>query len=115
MLSHLQTDMGIAGTAKSWLRSYLAGRSEVISCAGHSSSSRPVTGAVPQGSVLGHLLFCIFTQPLEKIIQRCNLSFYFYADDTQLYLSFDPYESQAAEARNQIPERPHTKRNLSSS
>ena len=99
LLSRLQTDMGITGTALSWFRSYLTGRSQVVSCAGHTSSSRRVTCGVPQGSVLGPLLFCIYTQPLEKIIQRHNLSFHFYADDTQLYFSFDPSEAQTAVAK----------------
>jgi len=69
----LQTDMGITGTALSWFRSYLAGRSQVVSCAGHTSASRPVTCGVAQGSVLGPLLFYIYTQPLEKIIKNRNI------------------------------------------
>jgi len=99
MLSRLQTHMGITGTALLWFRSYLAGRSQVVFYAGLTSSSRTVTCGVPQGSVLGPLFFSIYTQPLEKIIQRHNVSFHFYADDTQLYLSFDPSESQAAAAK----------------
>jgi len=91
--------MAIAGTALLWLRPYLAGRSQVVSHAGHTSSSCAVTCEVSQRSVLGPLIFCIYTQPLERIIQRHNLSFHFCADHTQLYLSFDRSESQAAVAK----------------
>jgi len=48
---------------------------------------------------VGPLLLCINTQPLQKIIQRHSLSFHFHADDTQLFLSFDPSEAQAAVAK----------------
>jgi len=62
----------------------------------HTGSDRPVTCGAPKGSVLEPLLFCIYMQLLEQVIQRHNFSFPFYADDTQLYLSFDPSEGQAA-------------------
>jgi len=77
-------------------RPSLAAQSNVVSCAGHTSSSLPVTSGLPQGSVLGPLVFCIYTQLLDAIIQRHNFSFHNYASGTPLYLSFDPFIAQAA-------------------
>jgi hypothetical protein len=99
LLNRLATDVGVTGIALSWFRSYLSDRTQVVSCADNLSSSRPVTCGVPQGSVLGPLLFCIYTRPLEQIIERHKIQYHFYADDTQLYLSFDPSDAQSAMAR----------------
>jgi len=87
LLSRLATDVRVKGITLSWLMCYLSDRTQVVSCADDLSSSRPVTCGVPQGSVLGQLLFCICTRPLEQIIERHKIQHHFYADETQLYLS----------------------------
>ncbi|XP_027140117.1 uncharacterized protein LOC109140565 [Larimichthys crocea] len=83
-------NMGITGTAHSWLESYLAGRSFNVSWQGRLSLTHTLSTGVPQGSVLGPLLFAIYTTSLSHVIRSHGFSYHCYADDTQLYLSFQP-------------------------
>jgi len=85
----LETDVGDSGVTLSWFRSYLPGRSQSVSCADCTSPCHAATCGVPQGSVLGPLLFCIYTRPVELTLQKHDISYYFYADKTQLHLPFD--------------------------
>ena len=82
--------MGISGMALSWFESYLTGRSFNVSWQGQLSAPHRLTTGVPQGSVLGPLLFAIYTTSLGSIIRSHGFSYHCYADDTQLFLSFPP-------------------------
>lgn len=59
-----------------------------------------LTCGVPQGSVLGPFLLSSFVLPLEQLICRYDVDFHFYADDTQLYLSFEHRDNQHIQTLN---------------
>ena len=90
LLDRLRDCFGITGNVLSWFKSYLTGRYQRVSINGQLSSSSLLHFGVPQGSVLGPILFSIYTSPLCQIIERHNLSYHIYADDTQLYMSLEP-------------------------
>ena len=90
LLSRLQLRYGITGQALFWLKSYLCNRTQTVSINNVLSSSRTLDFGVPQGSVLGPILFSLYTAPITDIICSHGLNYHLYADDTQLYLAFDP-------------------------
>ena len=71
-----------------WFRSYLLSRTSIVAASGFKSSSFSASCGVPQGSVLGPLLYIMYTTPLSSFISNSPVSHHLYADDTQLYLSF---------------------------
>ncbi|KAL0195032.1 hypothetical protein M9458_008604, partial [Cirrhinus mrigala] len=95
LLSTLSS-LGITGIPLRWFESYLTGRSFRVAWGGEVSKAHHLATGVPQGSVLGHLLFSIYTTSLVPIIQAHGFSYHCYADDTQLYLSFQPDDPTVA-------------------
>ncbi|KAL2089307.1 hypothetical protein ACEWY4_013995 [Coilia grayii] len=84
------SNIGITGIAHCWFKSYLPGRSFEVSWQRKLSSTHTLSTGVPQGSVLGPLLFAIYTTLLGRVIRSHGFSYHCYVDDTQLYLSFRP-------------------------
>ena len=75
---------GIKGNAKYWLRSFLMDRKQYTSLTGKDSNSQEITHRVPQGSVLGPLLFIIFINDLNLSVTSSKV--HHFADDTNLLL-----------------------------
>ena len=82
LLSKLE-HYGIRGPILDWFESYLSNRQQFVFCNGIQSSTRTITCGVPQGSVLGPLLFLIYINDLPNISDK--LQFYLFADDTNIY------------------------------
>src|ERR1043165_3342686 len=77
------------GPALNWFSTYLSPRTQSVYLNGNYSSSALLTCGVPQGSVLGPLLFTLYTTPLGTLLNNYSLGYHLYADDTQIYISFD--------------------------
>ena len=67
---------------------YLPGRTLPVDVRGAQSSERSLRSGVPQGSVVGPILFLLYTSPLGDLLRRHGMEYDLYADDTQLYITF---------------------------
>ena len=81
---------GIAGKRLEWMSSYLSGRYQTVTIDGKLSAPVQMNFSVPQGSVLGPKFYTMYTTPVGAICKKHGLEYHFYADDSQLYLSFKP-------------------------
>lgn len=90
LLERLRVSFGFDGRALSWFRSYLSDRSQHVRCGGRRSVASAVVCGVPQGSVLGPILFIIYTADLAGVVADCGLSSHQYADDNQIFGSCSP-------------------------
>ena len=93
LLRRLEFTFGIHGHALDWIGSYLAERSQFVRVGDQQSVSSVVEFGVPQGSVLGPILFSLYISPVANVITSFGVNHIQYADDTQLYISLQDSNS----------------------
>lgn len=96
--------MGFSQSSVTLLKNYLAQRMQYVRLNNSNSQLMAVTKGVPQGSILGPLLFVIYTSTFHRNIKHCSMQTY--ADDTQIYYSF--WLNDRIEAVKKINEDLHT-------
>ena len=74
ILLHKLKSYGIRGIAHHWFKSFLSSRTQYVAISGHNSSLKLISNGVPQGSVLGPLLFLLYINDLNNAIQYSTIS-----------------------------------------
>ena len=95
LLERMEVYFGVTGRALQWLSSYLTQRRQCMKMDGVLSPVSMLPSGVPQGSVLGPVLFSAFIAPLADVIDSFHISHHQYADDTNLYHSFSASDQQS--------------------
>ena len=84
-------DFGLCGPVRRWFQSYLSNRTSQIGVSGSASTKTLLKYGVPQGSVIGPQVFIYYSYTIGQIIRKHSIQYHIYADDVQLFLTFDPY------------------------
>ena len=91
---------GIRGTAYNWFESYLSNRKQCVSYNGVKSSMKPIKCGVPQGSILGPLLFLIYINDLINVCKKSSP--YLFADDTNLFVNGNNLEDMVNSLNHEL-------------
>lgn len=93
LFRRLEFSYGITSSALSWIQSYLSDRCQRVAVGSELSESQEITIGVPQGSVLGPRLYCLFSKPIGQICDLHDMDYHCYADDSQIYIVVEPRQN----------------------
>ena len=91
LLRKLKNQFGIQDIELRWFKSYLTNREQVCPVNGHTSSPKKIRCGIPQGSILGPLLFLLYVNDMPDYLKKTTP--YLYADDTQISSSSEDIET----------------------
>jgi len=92
-VSRLESDYGVQSDVLKWIQSYVMDWKQFLKLGRHTSSTRPCTAGVPQGSVLGRLLFTAYVSPNGHVNESFSIGYHQFADDIQLFVAADRADS----------------------
>ena len=95
LLCRLQKSYGLCGSVLGWFTSYLSGHSQYVRTSATNSTPSAVLYVVPQGSVLGPILFVLYTADVLQLVRDHDLIPHAFADDTQILGICCPSDSVA--------------------
>ena len=102
LIAKLKKVYGLKSNVINWFKSYLSDRTFTVTINGERSSKCYLRIGVPQGSILGPILFILYTKELSVIAKKHGFSIHLYADDTQLYIEFNPLVQNFSDIEERI-------------
>ena len=95
LLDVFQQRYGVSGSVLAWFESYLQHRRYHVRVHDSTSDESCLEQGVPQGSIIGPQCFNMYLQPVCDILQKYDVRYHIYADDIQIYCSFNPRVTQS--------------------
>ena len=99
LLDRLSISFGLSGSAFDWMQSFIVGRTQTVHYCGSVSRCVVVHSGVAQGSVLGPLLYVVYTADIQRLVVSLGFGMHLYADDTQFHGSCKPADAADLAAR----------------
>ena len=99
LLNRLSISYGISGSAFDWMQSFIVGRTQTVHYGGSVSRRAQLRSGIAQGSVLGPILYVLYTADVQKLVESFGFRVHLYADDTQFHDSCKSTDAAVLAAR----------------